>query len=180
MNHLSKQFHYILQCIRTLEPHHPKLLNPLVKQNIKAAYVGGDLCGEATLVGKTLLEQQGINNIKVIRNERGSGELYQDHCYIVIKDTIIDLTYKQFLQDERVTHPNCPYHQYIQYTLPPYFIGSHNDLMILLNQCISLNKKIYGKTDLEYNNKFWNIGQDITHRFNYKKCIQEKIIDINI
>ena len=80
--HLPKKFHYILQCIRALEPHHPKLFNPLVKQNIKAAYVGGDLCGEATLVGKTLLEKEGINNIKVLRNERGSGEFYQDHCLI--------------------------------------------------------------------------------------------------
>ena len=49
-----------------------------------------------------------------------------------------------------------------------------------LKGLISLDKKIYGNTDLEYNNKFWNIGRDVTHRFNYKKCIQEKIINIHI
>ena len=180
MNYLPRQFSYILNRMRLLEPHHPKLFNHLVQQNVKAAYVGGDLCGEATLVGKTLLEQQGIHNICVLRNEKGYGEFYQDHCFMVVNNTVIDLTYKQFLQDERVTHPNCPYHQYIQYTLPPYFIGSHNNLMILLNQCISLNKKIYGTTDLEYAIQFWNIGQDVTHRFNYSTCLQEKIIDIEI
>lgn len=180
MSNLLKQFTYILKCIRTLEPHHPKLLNPLVKDNIKAAYVGGNLCGEATLVGKRLLEKEGINNISVYKNESGFGNYYQDHCFMVVENTIIDLTYKQFLQDERITHPNCLYHQYIQYTLPPYFIGTHDNLMILLNQCISLNRKIYTTTELNYNIKFWNIGEDITERFDYKKCLQEKIIDINI
>ena len=53
-------------------------------------------------------------------------------------------------------------------------------LNYIIDQCISLNKNIYRTTELDYNSKFWNIGQDVTHRFNYKKCIQEKIINIYI
>ena len=92
---------------------------------------------------------------------------------------IIDLTWKQFLQDERSSSIDCKYLQYIQFDLPLYFVGTKEEINIELEKVVNLNRNIFGaiNDNLFQIEKWWNDGKDVTYRFNYDRCIESEVID---
>ena len=174
---ISSNWLNIIKSVKHLEKNHKKLYHPFISNNLEASFIGGDLCGESCFVVKKLLENYEINSL-VKENSKGIA-YYKDHVYLLSDSIIIDLTWKQFMQDERSKNIDCMYLQYIQFDLQPYFIGTKEDLNIELEKIINLNRKIFGQINHNLNNieYWWNNGMDVTNRYNYTKCIENGIID---
>ena len=124
-----------------------------------------------------MLENYKINSL-VKENSKGIAD-YRDHVYLLSDSIIIDLTWKQFMQDERSENIDCKYLQYIQFDLQPYFIGTKDDLNIELEKIVNINRKIFGQINYNLNiiEYWWNNGKDVTSRYNYARCIENGIID---
>lgn len=170
------QYKKIVEGLKVLEPDHPKLFNKFIRRDIyedKFAYIGGMLCGEACFISKYLLEKEGYK-VEVWRNSQGYGDYLQDHCFLWVDNSIIvDPTIKQFWQDDRVVSYDCQYNTNIQYNFPPFYIGSHEDLLVQLDQISNINKDVFGSTDMDKNWKWWRFYQNISHKFDLKRCIED-------
>lgn len=174
---IDNNFIAIINSIKKLEPNHKKIFHKLINKDIKASFLGCNLCGESAFVIKRLLENNKINSI-VKENNKGIAD-YRDHVYLQINSIIVDFTWKQFLQDDRSENIECKYLQYIQYELPPYFIGTHDELYIQLDNILTKNRNEFGNINIDLHNvkTWWNTGKDVTYRFNYDKCIKNGIVD---
>ena len=121
---LFRNFPTLGQGMKIMETHHPYLYHSFLSKSPKYqqtdTYQGGLLCGEACFLTRFLLDINGFTS-EVWKNHQGYGKYYSDHCFIWLpeEELIVDLTYKQFFQDDRVSDASCPYHHYIYQSLPP-------------------------------------------------------------
>lgn len=172
---VNSNYDTILKGIKILEPNHTKIFNSLVKERdgeTLNAYTGNLVCGEACFIGKYLLENEGFK-VAVWKNSYGLGKNFHDHCFLLVdKQYVVDLTAKQFWQDERTDNNNCPYHQYIQYQLPPFFITSREELDKQLDKIIYKNETVYGKTYFHDIFKYWKFQEDVSGKFDLMECVK--------
>ena len=174
---ISSNWLNIIKSVKHLEKNHSKLHHPFICNNLEASYIGENLCGESSFIAKKLLQNNGINTL-VKENHKGIAN-YRDHVFLLHDSIIVDLTWKQFLQDERSSSIDCKYLQYIQFDLPLYFVGTKEEINFELEKVVNLNRNIFGtiNDDLFQIEKWWNNGKDVTFRFNYDRCIESGVID---
>ena len=107
-------------------------------------------------------------------NRQGYGDYYKDHCFLWVDNSIIvDPTIKQFLQDERVANDNCQYNDFIQKKIPPFYIGSQDELLFLLTQTSELNRMVFSTSEMDDNWKWWRFEKNISQRFNLDRCVND-------
>jgi len=157
---LSPQsFNRLTSKIKKIGQPNPKIYDSIqVKKHglSEKSWLGMKCCGESSYIIQKELINNGYNT-KVFLNYR----TYEDHCFIMIDDTIIDPTPKQFLMDHRMS-VNCDYRDYL-FNLPPFFIGTKEMLNDYLLEIIEVNKNVYGVTffDIDILIKYWNIQKEI-------------------
>ena len=122
----------------------------------KQSWVGHKCCGESCYIIQKELIKYGYD-AKVYLNYRK----YEDHCFIMIDNIIIDPTPKQFLDDHRM-EVDCAYRTYL-FNLQPFFIGTKEMLNNYLIDIIEVNKNVYGITFFKRNSllKYWDIQKEI-------------------
>ena len=139
---ISSNWFNIIKSVKHLEKNHSKLHHPHICNNLEASYIGENLCGESCFVAKKLLQNYDINTL-VKENHKGIKN-YRDHVFLLHDSIIVDLTWKQFLQDERSSSIDCKYLQYIQFHLPLYFVGTKEEINFELEKVVNLNRNILG------------------------------------
>lgn len=127
----------------------------------KNTYTGNTCCGAACFIlGKILIKQQ--IPVKMYLYKFGYSEYYQDHVHLRYEGIIIDPTYKQFF-NINAGKGISKYDNYLYNNLPPFFVGTHRDL-------VKLYKKLDRKSMEEFDNNldsdlldFWKCQKDITN-----------------
>ena len=129
-----RHFGRLIQDAKRLDPHATDLYCSLTRRKLgdthPASHVGGLLCGELSHLTHELL--RGRRNIEgsTVRVDRACR---RDHTFVRVDDLYVDLTYKQFLQDDRSAEADCPYLSYVQRRLPAFFVGTHRELVAMLD-----------------------------------------------
>ena len=154
-----KSFKKLSNKISKISYPNPKLYDSIqVKKHgySKQSWLGHKCCGESCYIIQKELIKYGYN-AKVYLNYRK----YEDHCFIMIDNIIIDPTLKQFLDDHRMKE-YCEYRTYL-FNLPPFFIGTKEMLNDYLLNIIEVNKNVYNLTFFKINvlQKYWNIQKEI-------------------
>ncbi len=175
---LNYNYGAIVESIKLMETQHPLLYQPAMKKvygETKYAFQGGLLCGEACYITKYLLEHQGFQ-VQVWKNKQGYGDYYSDHCFLWLEQEglIVDPTYKQFLDDDREKSPTSQYHQLIYKTLPPFFIGTKDELDSTINVLNCLNEQLYGTSCLKDISRNWRFSYNISDKFDLLKCVTNR------
>ena len=141
--------------IKKMEPHHYGLLFNYSREKefgeSYKSYLGKQLCGEACYSLKKILEDNNYTPL-VKYNTRTYGSFIDDHCFIKIDDIIVDPTYRQFLLE----YSKRDKEDYIFDKLDPFFIGSKNELLKIIDKCNILD-------DISY---YWDVQKDVTDKFN--------------
>ena len=162
MNHirllLLNSFNKIINEIKILEPNHHGYLfdysQKLIFGETKNAYIGEKLCGDACFVVSRLLKPLNYD-IKVKYNSNNYVKNIDDHCFILINNSIyVDPTYKQFLKYN--IKDNNKSINYLYNELDPFFIGTREDLIKIIDSSYITNKKII---------KYWDMHKDISTKF---------------
>jgi len=156
---LPKSFKILSHQIQKISYPNPKLYDSIQFKKYgysKQSWFGYKCCGESCYIIQKELIKQGYE-AKVFLNYKK----YEDHCFIMINDILIDPTYKQFLSDHRM-EVNCAYRKYL-FNLPPFFIGTKEMLNDYLLNIIEINKHIYGVTFFNIDSllKYWDIQKEI-------------------
>ena len=132
------------------------LFIPNCNKNINT-FIGEYSCGGCCYILHHYLQKHNIHT-KMMKKEIGFGDYFQDHCYLLKDNLIIDPTYKQFFLNSN----NPEYINYIK-ELPFIFIGTINELKTIyyLYNNISLRINKY-KLDFEISD-FWKNSHDISN-----------------
>ena len=171
-----------LQCygkINRLVPHliHEKnslpLHNKIASKNQKClssnSFVGTMACGASCWVMHHVLKENNIHT-KMMKKSIGSGDYYQDHCFLLYDDNIIiDPTYKQFFTD--YIDKENEYTELLFNKYPFVFVGNVFDFKIHYKILNDSHKKTY-KTDIDINvSDFWEGYYDYSEKLKYKPTI---------
>ena len=134
-------------------------------------YDGSFQCGLMTLIALDHIKYKTNLYGIVFVSSFGYGKYLEDHAYIHIPehDLYIDMTYKQFMRDDRNCGDNIdnPYQDYVYKELPMFHIGSLEDIMLKYEKAEKLNTEVYGSSslDLDHIKNFWSNPYDDTDRF---------------
>ena len=142
-------------------------------------YCGYMKCGVACYVLGNLLRSK--LEIEMYMYEFGHGKYREDHVFLKHKDFIIDPTYRQFLTDNR-TGPDFAsdtkskytglsrYNNYL-YSLPPFFVGTVEDLHELHGHLSFLNSQ-----EFEHN----CIPKDVLNNWREDVLVTERLGPVEI
>tara|TARA_B100001248_G_C27378866_1_gene455841 strand:+ start:404 stop:985 length:582 start_codon:yes stop_codon:yes gene_type:complete len=139
-------------------------------------YNGSYHCGVTSFVLGNLLKNEDIN-IKMYKQESGYGKYKEDHVFLKYDDLIIDTTYKQFFTNN-LDDCTSDYHNYLYGFLPPFFVGTKDDLNKLYDELKlkSLNYLKYQTFDDIILEK-WDHQNDITNQLqNFDNIYNKKIV----
>jgi hypothetical protein len=168
-NNLDK----IFQGIRYLSPLDNKIFNPIMSKKYglsKKSFQGNFHCGETCFMVKNILDKYKIPN-KVYKSNHFQyifNDYVSDHCFIMVDDLIVDLSYRQFIIDPYSVDNKIFYNRvFLEYS--PLFIGNKENLSVYLK---NLNNEYINYQELL---KFWRLDIDLTEKFNLDK---EKYINI--
>ena len=176
-NNLDK----IFQGIRNLSPLDNKIFNPIMSNKYglsKKSFQGHFHCGETCFMVKYFLDKYKIPN-KVYKSNHLQyiyNDYVSDHCFIMVDDLIVDLSYRQFIIDPYNVDNKIFYNRvFLEYS--PLFIGNKENLSVYLK---NLNKEyinVYYNHLFNYQEllNFWRLDIDLTEKFNLDK---EKYITI--
>jgi len=114
------------------------------------SFEGYQSCGAFSYILSPYVQKMLPTNVELGCTMLGYGRHKEDHVFLKAKvhekDIIIDPTYRQFL-----IHPVCDgtsdYSKYMFEKLPPFFVGSKQDLEREVDTLISLDKENYAKKD---------------------------------
>lgn len=174
-NTLSKLIHQdlgkIFHGIRYLSPigrggFLPKLVEKYGES--KYSFGGHFCCGESSFMVKQILDKYHIPN-KVYRSNHSQyiqGDYVTDHCFIMVENIIIDLSYRQFLIDPNEIE-ETPFYQNILLETSPLFIGDIEDLSKHLIEINSDYIKLYNEElcNMDRLLNFWLLDRDVTERY---------------
>ncbi len=129
---LDQHFRQIFLGIRYLSPigrngFIPKLVNKYGES--KYSFSGHFCCGESSFMVKQILDKYHIPNKVYLSNHSQyiQGEYVTDHCFIMVDELILDLSYRQFVINPYGIDDN-PYYQKILLETSPFFIGDREAL----------------------------------------------------
>lgn len=115
-------------------------------------FFGKHMCGPMTFTFKHILEKFGYD-VKGWYNEYGSGDYFEDHCFLMVGDHIIDLTPRQVIASDCTMDATCPYLQAV-HSYAPYFIGTRDELHVWCNTLQKIHEDTYGTSvSTEFNMK---------------------------
>jgi len=139
-------------------------------------YNGSYHCGVTSFVLGNLLKQKGLD-VKMYLYQFGYGKYKEDHVFLKHNNLIIDTTYKQFFTNNQ---NNCisDYHNYLYGYLPPFFVGSIDELkdLFLDLQQKSINDLDYQTFDNTILQK-WEEKKDITNKLeNFDNVYNSNIV----
>ena len=142
------------------------LYNPKRKNLAEPEYKfhGSYLCGLATYILGYYYHE--TYNTKIMKSSFGYGDYYEDHCYLLLDDSIIvDPTIRQFLNDDR-DDGFSEYSKFIYEENDPVFVGEYSNLMEYLYTLKSLNKKHFGTSSIRVSElkDYWEGKEDVTHK----------------
>ena len=147
----------------------PLLDYPQTLPERKVAFLGKNMCGPYSFVAKYILEKHGFS-VKVWQNQQGYGDYATDHTFLVVDDMyFVDTTYRQVLEcNSEDTH--CPYFKRLHYGLPPFFVGTYDELSTLCVHLEHLHRSHYGRKvgsefNMEHNKKRWTRQNDVSQAF---------------
>ena len=123
----------------------------------QGTYCGELCCGVTTFVLGNLLK--GKMPIKMFINKNG---YRNDHVFLKTGDIIIDPTYRQFFNDDR-NSAISKYNTYLYNNLPPFFVGTKNDLNLLIEDLKFRNSLEFPNNIIDDKvGKNWNEDKEIT------------------
>ena len=171
---IDKNLPRIFEGIRYLSPYDTKLFNPRLSKKYgegKKSYQGHFHCGETMFMVKQILDKHKIPN-KVFKSNHFQymyEEYVSDHCFIIVEDNIVDLSYRQFVIDPyySVNLKKDIYYKKIFLQYSPLFIGNITILYDFL-ECLNYEyMDEYGKNLFTSSQvlKFWELDQDITDKY---------------
>jgi hypothetical protein len=130
-------------------------------------FIGEYSCGGCCYILHHYLQKHNIYT-KMMKKEIGFGDYFQDHCYLLKDNMIIDPTYKQFFLNSN----NPEYINYIK-KLPFIFIGTIEDLKNIYHNYNNFSLKINKyKLDFEIND-FWKNPKDISNILDMNLVIKD-------
>ena len=119
--------------------------------------------------------------IEMYKFETGYGKYIEDHVFLKSGDIIIDPTYRQFFTDNRRNSFSF-YNNYLYEDLPPFFVGTRDDLNELTKFLIHKNQEefsysIIANDVLDNWTELYNITHvlDEFHKLNERELIQDVI-----
>tara|TARA_Y100000589_G_C26904791_1_gene527796 strand:- start:10 stop:576 length:567 start_codon:yes stop_codon:yes gene_type:complete len=140
-----------------------------LKKNIKkgkSTYCGLLQCGITSFILGNILKKNGYP-VNMVMYELGYGRYREDHVFLKVDNLIIDPTYRQFFTDDTFNGIS-KYNNYLYNELPPFFVGTEDELFELFIKLRDLNKNTFEycsiKEDILDN---WNIKKDITSKLDY-------------
>lgn len=125
----------------------------------KESYIGYSQCGlmSCTLAAQfypKLLEidRESALNLNFGYARIGYGKHLEDHMFMFIDSSgiIIDPTYKQFLKSAHC-RGGSEYTKYLYEKLDPFFVGTLDELEIMIDELIDLENRCFNKTSLDKN-----------------------------
>ena len=146
----------------------------------KFTYCGEFKCGVTCFILGNLLKQDGFD-VKMYLYEEGYGKYKEDHVFLKYNNLIIDPTYRQFFTNN-INNGISNYNNYIYNILPPFFIGTQNELKSIYFYLI---KNFPYETNFIFSNKhelfkYWIEKKDITFKLHdYFNIIENKEYLIN-
>ena len=124
-------------------------------------YNGNTSCGAACFIlGRILIDQK--IPVKMYKYKFGYGNYYQDHVHLRHNNIIIDPTYKQFF-NINAGKGISEYDNYLYNYLPPFFVGTSNDLVKLYKNLDRRSMKEFGNNLDSDMLDFWKCQKDITN-----------------
>lgn len=112
----------------------------------------------------------------------GYGEYVEDHICILTynasKLVIIDPTYKQFL-DSTYCDGTSYYSSYLYKVLPPFFVGTKDELEKIIDDLIKLEIKIFNKHSINKDDvmNWWMFRNNSSHKFDLYERVYDKSKD---
>ena len=183
---VNRQFNKVLLCSQIAENfkndnifHNSFRMKYIMKG--KSTYYGKNNCGITTFILGNILKK--YIPIELHLYKYGYGKYIEDHVFIKSDDLIIDPTYRQFFNDNR-NYGMSNYNNYLYNHLPPFFVGTQNDLYKLFLVLKNKNKEEFNHniiTDDILDN--WNTNSIITknldkyHLINNENKVK-KLIDL--
>lgn len=162
---LSTLLPVLVQCARTLSPHHPatKLFHPLLvhrwsadsihhdEQKLRTAVLGQDMCGEFSYLTKHALEHLGHTTIKRVESRK------TDHTFLLWEingeSIVIDPTIRQmcatdiieYSKEGQLLSTHCLYTEHVHENIAPIFVGTIDELREQQASLIELHQRTVGK-----------------------------------
>ena len=109
-------------------------------------------------------------DVKMYLYQEGYGRFKEDHVFLKYNNIIIDPTYRQFFTDNS-NNGISKYNNYLYNTLPPYFIGTLQDLNDMYN---ILKKSI---NEFGYSSINEDISKSVLNNWIEQKDITYKLDD---
>jgi hypothetical protein len=133
------------------------------KEKGPETYTGKFQCGVSCFILGNILKK--YIPIKMYLYEFGYGKYKEDHVFLKSNDLIIDPTYKQFFVDNRKEGISA-YNNYLYEKLPPFFVGTYEDLQNILTILKNKNSDefMYNILENHYILDNWKETKDITNR----------------
>lgn len=134
------------------------------------SFVGTLACGATCWVMHHMLKHNNIET-KMMKKSVGSGDYYQDHCFLLYNETIIiDPTYKQFFTE--CVYEKNKYTDVLFNKCPFVFIGDIANFKTHYQTLNKLHKEKY-ETDLEVSvSDFWEGYYDYSSKLNLKPDVK--------
>lgn len=140
----------------------------------KKTYCGQMKCGITTFALGNILKNN--MDIDMYMYRFGYGKYLEDHVFLKYKEYIIDPTYRQFFTDDRSgfnfnnkdssKYSGISIYNNYLYDLPPFFVGTMDDLYNLYIKLDKLNSE-----EFEYN----SLSKDILDNWQEDYCITERL-----
>ena len=144
----------------------PKLVNKYLES--KYSFSGHFCCGESSFMVKQILDKYHIPNKVYLSNHSQyiQGEYVTDHCFIMVDELILDLSYRQFVINPYGIEENSYYQKFLLET-SPLFIGDREDLS---RHLIEINNDYIEVYSEELGNRhrllnFWLLDRDVTEKY---------------
>ena len=136
------------------------------------SFVGTMACGATCWVLHYMLKDKNIET-KLIKKSIGSGDYYQDHCFLLYNnEIIIDPTYKQFFVEnvrEENSYTNKLFNDY-----PFVFVGDISTFKNHYNVLNEEHKKTYKKNLETEVSDFWIGYKDFSNNLKSKPIIKQE------
>lgn len=171
------------EIIRLSKLYKPQMVNEIYclkrEGQSSSSYNGYQNCGPISYITSYFIQHKYPNvSLKAGYSSSGYGKYSEDHICILLDNTIIDPTYKQFL-DSPYCDGKSEYSKYLYETLPPFFVGQKEELQQIINKLQTIEKRIFGKNYLksEIMDEWWSFNDDPPYEFDLYWLVNKKETD---